>query len=407
MLGGYRYSVLLPFATTVVGCTALLGDFQSGTTTDLDAGDAGDDVAMVETSTDLDVVNHHDTGKPDASKHDSGKRDVETDSSESESGSDASEPVETGTTLTLSVNITGTGTGTVTFSPSATKCTTSCTRDFDAGTSVILTATASSGSLFAGWAGGGCSGLGTCTVPLDAMTTVTATFGVPAVWDPTYSIQGTNQGVTYSNGNLSIVANANIDNNSANFDYTANVRTTIGVSSGKWYWEITATGGNTAVDDGGLGILGQATPTTADYIGDGSGPGLAFGYGTCCPDYYDSSWTANSAYISPSGTSAVSSGVVYMFALDVDNGLFWAGEGGTWYNGGDPSLDASDPNYTAHEITGTVYPAVTFYDCGVTSSGYSCGNSLPTGYTPNSFTANFGGSPFANTVPTGFHPGLY
>jgi hypothetical protein len=41
---------------------------------------------------------------------------------------------------------------------------------------VTLTATANSGSTFAGWQGGGCSGTGTCMITLIADTTVTATF---------------------------------------------------------------------------------------------------------------------------------------------------------------------------------------------------------------------------------------
>jgi hypothetical protein len=47
---------------------------------------------------------------------------------------------------------------------------------FAQGTSVTLTAAAASGSTFAGWSGGGCSGISTCTVALAADTTVTASF---------------------------------------------------------------------------------------------------------------------------------------------------------------------------------------------------------------------------------------
>jgi len=44
------------------------------------------------------------------------------------------------------------------------------------GTKVTLSAKASSDSRFAGWTGGGCQGLGDCTVSLDNQTTVSATF---------------------------------------------------------------------------------------------------------------------------------------------------------------------------------------------------------------------------------------
>ncbi len=41
---------------------------------------------------------------------------------------------------------------------------------------MTLTATATAGSIFAGWSGGGCSGTGTCTVTMNADAAVTATF---------------------------------------------------------------------------------------------------------------------------------------------------------------------------------------------------------------------------------------
>ena len=39
---------------------------------------------------------------------------------------------------------------------------------FDTNAQVTLTATPASGSTFAGWSGGGCSGTGTCTVTLSS-----------------------------------------------------------------------------------------------------------------------------------------------------------------------------------------------------------------------------------------------
>ena len=41
-----------------------------------------------------------------------------------------------------------------------------------------MTAAPTAGSTFTGWSGGGCSGTGTCTVTLNAATTVTPTFAV-------------------------------------------------------------------------------------------------------------------------------------------------------------------------------------------------------------------------------------
>jgi hypothetical protein len=78
--------------------------------------------------------------------------------------------------VTLSVALAGSGSGSVTSSPSGIDCGATCSHAFASGTSVTLTATADSGSSFAGWSGGGCSGTGTCQVTLTAATSVTASF---------------------------------------------------------------------------------------------------------------------------------------------------------------------------------------------------------------------------------------
>jgi hypothetical protein len=86
---------------------------------------------------------------------------------------------------TLGVTKVGTGSGLVTSLPAGISCGTACAFDFASGQSVTLTAAAATGSVFTGWSGGGCSGIGACTVTISAATTVTATFvtqaGTPAL----------------------------------------------------------------------------------------------------------------------------------------------------------------------------------------------------------------------------------
>jgi hypothetical protein len=91
-------------------------------------------------------------------------------------------------TLTLTVQRSGTGSGTVTSSPGGINCGTTCTASFASGTSVTLSASAASGSTFAGWSGGGCSGTGTCTVTLTSATTVTALFDTPSTGPVTLTV---------------------------------------------------------------------------------------------------------------------------------------------------------------------------------------------------------------------------
>ncbi len=96
---------------------------------------------------------------------------------------------------TLTVQKSGTGTGTVTSSPSGIQCGTACSASYAVGTTVTLSAQPSAGSTFSGWSGGGCSGTGTCSVALNAATTVTATFtSTPSTYTLTVSKGGTGSG---------------------------------------------------------------------------------------------------------------------------------------------------------------------------------------------------------------------
>ena len=77
---------------------------------------------------------------------------------------------------TLTVTKSGTGSGTVTSTPAGVSCGATCSATFDTGLSVTLTASPTSGAMFTGWSGGGCTGTGTCVVSVTADTSVTATF---------------------------------------------------------------------------------------------------------------------------------------------------------------------------------------------------------------------------------------
>ena len=78
----------------------------------------------------------------------------------------------------LAVSFPGNGNGTVTSSPSGISCTSNCDARFAPGTTVSLTASAASGTSFAGW-GGACSGTGTCAVTMNSDQSVSANFIAP------------------------------------------------------------------------------------------------------------------------------------------------------------------------------------------------------------------------------------
>ncbi len=77
------------------------------------------------------------------------------------------------TNFTITVSKSGAGTGTVTSNSSGIDCGTTCTGQFPNGSRVSLTATAGSGSVFAGWSGD-CAGTDPCSLTENA--TVTAAF---------------------------------------------------------------------------------------------------------------------------------------------------------------------------------------------------------------------------------------
>ncbi len=78
----------------------------------------------------------------------------------------------------LTVGKAGQGGGLVQTQAQDIDCGTSCSSSYSYGTEVTLTAVAESGSLFAGWSDGGCSGTAECVVTMDQAITVTARFDV-------------------------------------------------------------------------------------------------------------------------------------------------------------------------------------------------------------------------------------
>lgn len=98
----------------------------------------------------------------------------------------------------LTVTRSGAGIGSVSSNPAGISCGADCTESYPANTSVTLTATANTGSTFAGWTGEGCSGTGTCVVTMSQARNVTAAFNtVPLML--TVTLGGTGSGSVSSN----------------------------------------------------------------------------------------------------------------------------------------------------------------------------------------------------------------
>jgi hypothetical protein len=156
----------------------------------------------------------------------------------------------------------------------------------------------------------------------------------------------------------------------ANLNWTSpgvdrEIRGTIGVSSGKYYWEVVVTSGNTAH----VGVDTLNTTILSDYVGSTS---TSWGINL-------SNGNKRNAGSSVSYGSSFADNDIMMCALDMDNSKIWWGKNGTWFASGDPAAgtNAAFTNLSGYTLA------------------FAC--------TPrNSSSVNFGQRPFAYTPPTGF-----
>ena len=116
-------------------------------------------------------------------------------------------------------------------------------------------------------------------------------------------------------------------------------KATFGVSSGKWYWEAKRLN---APDNAYLGIKAD----DGDWNNSWNN---SYTYYTFNGNYY-----LNGSSQGSYGSSSTTNDIL-MFALDMDNGKFYVGENGTFYNSGDP---AAGSNPMASSISGTYLPVV-------------------------------------------------
>ena len=174
---------------------------------------------------------------------------------------------------------------------------------------------------------------------------------------------------------LPTISNGNLDTTSASGNYTGSV-STIAMSTGKWYWEHTATNTGTGGLNG-TGIINVASLSSATT-----------GWGFAAPtDGWMRTGTAvnNNAANSVTGLSTIANGDVINVAVDFDAGKLWFGRNGTWESSGNP---ATGSNATVTFTVGgkSFYAAV---------HGFA-GSASWVGST------NFGQRPFAYTAPSGF-----
>lgn len=158
----------------------------------------------------------------------------------------------------------GNGDGMVVSSPTGISCGTSCSSSFASGTSVTLTATASNGSSFAAWSGCDSATGSSCTVTMNAVKNVTATFtGTATSYALAVSKAGTGTGtVVGSSGGLDCGTTC-----TASYSPGSSVTLTATAASGSafagWSGACTGTGTCTVTMSQALSVTATFNSTTA------------------------------------------------------------------------------------------------------------------------------------------------
>ena len=179
--------------------------------------------------------------------------------------------------------------------------------------------------------------------------------------------------VTYSYGNLTQYSTT------SSWNTTTRATATIGVSSGKWYWEQT----HDTHQYSYTGIV------SADYW-HSSYPGYdsqSCGFQTSNGAGYQ----GGGANIQTSGGyphGAISGNDTLMFALDLDNQKMWIGRNGNWLNALDTG-QAGDPAAGTNSHFTNLIPGRTYFPAAST-------------YSTVTIDWNFGARPFSYPIPTGF-----
>ena len=155
-----------------------------------------------------------------------------------------------------------------------------------------------------------------------------------------------------------------------------------GVSSGKWYWEAKRLN---APDNAYIGIKADDGDWNNSYNN-------SYTYYTSNGNYY-----LNGSSQGSYGSSSTTNDIL-IFALDMDNGKFYVGENGTFYNSGDP---AAGSNPMASSISGTYLPAViNNSSSGTDQYSFNFGNPSFSISSGNADANGFGNFEYA--VPSGF-----
>jgi hypothetical protein len=175
-------------------------------------------------------------------------------------------------------------------------------------------------------------------------------------WNPLSRLGDVTQTLNVSNGNLTFTTSSN-----------GGTTGSVGMSSGKWYWELACSTLTASQLYFGITAATSSTSRVSGVIGIRDTGVLQ---------------NAGGATTNGSGTTAYTTGDIVQFAFDADNRRLFVGKNNTWLNSSDPAAGTG--------ASFTDIPAGTLY------AFISDNNTTAT------IDANFGQRPFAYTAPSGF-----
>ena len=171
---------------------------------------------------------------------------------------------------------------------------------------------------------------------------------------------------TYSNGNNTVATDVKCWNS-----------TTLGMTTGKWYWEtkiVSATSG----EDWTVGFAGITATGATDDGGSTEGTDV-FHYRAT-----GAVWNNGSTSLT---TTSYTTGDIISIALDLTNNKWYVGKNGTWLNSGDPTSGATgtgavgSPTAAASTSIGAYFPSVSYLNASQSGT----------------FSTNFGNGYFGTT----------
>lgn len=152
------------------------------------------------------------------------------------------------------------------------------------------------------------------------------------------------------------------------------VRSLLGRSSGKYYWEVTIITG--APGNLYVGLANSSFSVTNNYPG-----GAASSAGVSSGGNAVNTWTKDQT-----GTFAIAQNDVLGFACDITAGKLWVAKNNSWQLTGDP---AAGTNQWVSGISGTVYPTLGY------AASYATGGRISTKTSELSYSPPSGFSQWA------------